>query len=173
MLFRSAMRVEAIGKGFSYFKSALEIYKQNAPENVELLVFGQVDKATLQDLPFKVNALGRLSDIEKIVLAYCAASVFVIPSLEENLPNTIMESLACATPVVGFEVGGIPEMVEHQKNGYVANYKSAEDLANGMSWVLQSTDYEILCSTSRQKVIENYSEEIVAKQYEELYKSLI
>ena len=169
----AAMRVEAIGKGFSYFKSALEIYRQSAPENTELLVFGQVDEATLQDLPFKVNALGRLTDIEKIVLAYCAASVFVIPSLEENLPNTIMESLACGTPVVGFEVGGIPEMVEHQKNGYVANYKSAEDLATGMNWVLQNTDYEVLCSNSRQKVVENYSEEIVVKQYEELYKSLI
>ena len=74
---------------------------------------------------------------------------------------------------MGFEVGGIPEMVEHQKNGYVANYKSAEDLATGMNWVLQNTDYEVLCSNSRQKVVENYSEEIVVKQYEELYKSLI
>ncbi len=169
----AAMQVGAIRKGFVYLKEALENLKNTSSKNTELLVFGQADAETLQALPYKVNNLGRLTEIEKIVLAYCAASVFVIPSLEDNLPNTIMESLACGTPVVGFNVGGIPEMVEHQKNGYVAQYKSAQDLASGIEWVLQCSDYQSLCQNSRQKVVENYSEDVVAKQYEELYKSLL
>ena len=65
-----------------------------------------------------------------MVAAYSCADLFVIPSLEDNLPNTIMESMACGTPCVGFEIGGIPEMIDHRVNGYVANYKDAGDLAN-------------------------------------------
>jgi len=66
---------------------------------------------------------------------YNAADVFVTPSLEENLPNTLMEAMACGTPCVGFQVGGIPEMIDHQSNGYVAKPLNAEDLATGIQWV--------------------------------------
>ncbi|MDZ7897004.1 MAG: glycosyltransferase family 4 protein [Arcicella sp.] len=174
----AAMRVDAVGKGFIYFKSALDIFYQQLKSNksdlteIELLIFGQAQVADFESLPFKVNILGHLSDIEKIALAYSAASVFVIPSLAENLPNTIMESMACGTPVVGFEVGGIPEMIDHKLNGYLAKYKSAEDLAKGIQYVLQESDYQALCDNSRQKVLDNYSEEVVAEKYRKIYKAM-
>lgn len=182
----AAMRVDAVGKGFAYFQEALSIFdvrdsmfgldEESNPEhripNIEILIFGQAEASDFQSLPFKVNILGRLSDLETIAYAYSAASVFVIPSLEENLPNTIMESMACGTPVVGFEVGGIPEMIDHTENGYLSKYKSAEDLAKGIQYVLQKSDYQALCDNARQKVMENYSEEVVAKRYQEIYHSL-
>lgn len=179
----AAMRVDAVGKGFSYFQEALSMFDvrsgtppapniEHQNTNIELLIFGQAQATDFESLPFKVNMLGHLTDIEKIVLAYSAASVFVIPSLAENLPNTIMESMACGTPVVGFEVGGIPEMIDHLNTGYLAKYKSSEDLAKGIEFVLQEADYQALCDNSRKKVIENYSEEVVAKKYQEVYQSM-
>lgn len=168
----AAMKVDAIGKGFPYFRDALQLISEQVSD-VEILIFGQAQASDYDSLPFKVHVLGRLSDVATIVQAYSAASVFVTPSLEENLPNTIMEAMACGTPAIGFDIGGIPEMIEHQQTGYLATYKSAEDLAKGIYWTLFEADYEALCRNSRQKVIENYAEEVVAKQYQALYESLL
>ena len=104
---------------------------------------------------------------------YNAVDLFVIPSMEDNLPNTIMEAMACGTPCVGFDVGGIPEMIDHRQNGYVAEYKNADDLANGIRWILEEADLEILSTNARKKVEQSYSEEIVAKQHITLYNSLL
>ena len=104
---------------------------------------------------------------------YNAVDLFVIPSMEDNLPNTIMEAMACGTPCVGFDVGGIPEMIDHRQNGYVAEYKNADDLANGIRWILEEADPEILSTNARKKVEQSYSEEIVAKQHIALYHSLL
>ncbi|NLA63680.1 MAG: glycosyltransferase, partial [Bacteroidales bacterium] len=84
-------------------------------------------------------------------------------------PNTIMESMACGTPCVGFNIGGIPEMIDHTQNGYVATYKDAQDLANGLMWVLQESATEALSNNARNKVVENYSETTIAKRYIDIY----
>ncbi len=107
---------------------------------------------------------GKMSEI------YNLADVFVIPSLQENLPNTIMESMACGTPCVGFQIGGIPEMIDHHINGYVAEYKNAADLAKGLEWVLYETDTKEMAQQARHKVLSRYDEQIIAKKYIEIYK---
>lgn len=124
---------------------------------------------------FSVSAypLGYLSDTEKVVAAYRAADLFVLPSLSENLPNTIMEAMACGVPCVAFNVGGIPEMIDHRKNGYVAAYKSAEDLARGMRWVLQEADYGWLSRAAVRKVSVSYSQQSVAMKYIEVYNQAL
>ena len=165
----AAMRVDAPGKGFSFFVEALNILSKTTNLKAALLIFGSASTNDFDNLPFKAHQLGRLTDFTQIALAYSAASVFVIPSLEENLPNTIMESMACGTPVVGFEIGGIPEMIDHQNNGYLANYRSAEDLAKGMAWILENPNYAQLCQNARIKVLTNYAEDVVAKRYAALY----
>ena len=91
----------------------------------------------------------------------------------ENLPNTIMEAMACGIPCVGFNIGGIPEMIDHQQNGYVAEYCSSADLARGTQWTLQEDEYPKLSESSREKVMNSYSEEIEAKQYTQLYRNLL
>ena len=169
-----AAKVSVIWKGFSYFQEALEILKAQVPHNqdIELVVLGESDTETIQKLPFKAYALGRISDVNQIVSIYSAADVFVTSSIQENLPNTIMEAMACGTPAIGFEVGGIPEMIEHQQNGFLAKYKSAESLAEGMKWVLFEANRDELSKNARQKVLNNYSERVVIEQYLEVYRNM-
>jgi glycosyltransferase involved in cell wall biosynthesis len=84
-----------------------------------------------------------------------------------------MEAMACGTPCVGFNVGGIPEMIDHKQNGYVAEYKNAEDLATGIEWVLENTEKLGLPDACVKKVKENYSESVVAQKYISLYTELL
>jgi glycosyltransferase involved in cell wall biosynthesis len=171
-----AVNVVDSRKGFSYLKDALNLLFekiQNQPNLPEILIFGKANIEDFSELKLKVNFLGQLSDQQQIIDAYNTATVFVIPSLEENLPNTIMEAMASGTPVVGFEVGGIPEMIDHKTSGYLAKYKSAQDLSDGIFHILYEADYESISKNSRAKVVENYAEEIVAKQYQNLYNSIL
>ena len=155
-------------KGMKYL---LEADRQLMGQNIQYLVLGRNGKLIIDQLTHKGVELGFVNDDKQKALIYNAADVFVTPSLEENLPNMIMEAMACGTPCVGFNVGGIPEMIDHQVNGYVAHYKDAKDLAEGIKWVLASEDD--LGAKARQKVLTAYSEEKVANQFVELYKSLL
>ena len=84
-----------------------------------------------------------------------------------------MEALACGTPCVGFHTGGIPEMIDHLQNGYLARYKDARDLADGIAWVLDHPEPESLSKACVDKVNTCYRKEVVAKQYTELYQELL
>ena len=170
LLLFGALNVTDKRKGIDYLIAALrKIEKQD----VELVVFGQVKDDIRGLFPVPIHSMGYLSDESKIVALYNAVDIFITSSLEENLPNTIMESMACGTPCVGFEIGGIPEMIDHKINGYVTNYKDANDLANGIQWVLEHGDQQALSDACVKKVQENYTEEVVAKQYIELYERLL
>ena len=170
LLLFGALNVTDKRKGIDYLIEALrKIEKQD----MELVVFGQVKDDIRGLFPVPIHSMGYLSDESKIVALYNAVDMFITSSLEENLPNTIMESMACGTPCVGFEIGGIPEMIDHKINGYVANYKDASDLANGIRWVLEHEDQQALSDACVKKVQENYTEEVVAKQYMALYKRLL
>jgi glycosyltransferase involved in cell wall biosynthesis len=79
--------------------------------------------------------------------------------------------MSCGTPCIGFNTGGIPQMIDHQTNGYISEYQNSEDLANGILWSLFNTDTNQLGLNARKKVIENYSNEIIAEQYIEIYKN--
>jgi len=169
-----AMNVDDKRKGFAYFLEALNLLKEQLKgdaNNVELLVFGKSNNETLSTLPFKVHDIGLLSDESAIAEVYSMADIFILPSLEDNLPNTVMESLSCGTPVVAFDTGGIPEMVDHKENGYLADYKSSDDLAKGIQWMFSNQAYNEISEKARNKVMTNFTFEIVAKQYTDLYKS--
>lgn len=171
-----AMNINHERKGFRYLKNALEILSQKFPEKIsnwELLVFGKADQEMLQGLPFQAHYLGTISSSEVLSEIYNISSLFVMPTLQEVLGFTVLEALACGTPVVGFDTGGIPDMVKHQKNGYLAEYKSATDLAKGIAWVLNHPSYQELSAHARKIVLQNHSEEKIAQEYLYLYKSLI
>ena len=104
-----------------------------------LLVFGASQPTEKLDIDFKTRYLGTLSDEIYLALIYAAADVFVAPSVHENLPNTVIEALACRTPCVAFQIGGMPDLIEHKQNGYFAHpFATTEDLAPGIAWVLES-----------------------------------
>jgi glycosyltransferase involved in cell wall biosynthesis len=96
----------------------------------------------------------------------------IVPSLQENLSNAIMESLACGTPVVAFDVGGNSDMIEHLINGYLAKPFESQDLANGIEWVLNALNYDELCGNAREKVMREFDSVVVARKYIELYKDI-
>lgn len=170
----AAAKVTVIWKGFSYFQEALQLLKEQIsnPQDIELVILGESDEDLNKALPFRTHTLGRISDVDQVALIYSAADVFTISSIQENLPNTIMEAMACGTPAVGFEVGGIPEMIAHQQTGYLAAYKSAEDFATGIKWVLFEANAEVLANNARRKVLDNYSQQVVKEKYLEVYKAL-
>lgn len=160
-------------KGIDYLIDACNILANISPDlknEIEIITFGQNTDAIKQQLPFTVHSMNYISDIDEMVTLYNCADVYVTPSLEENLPNTIMEAMACGLPCVGFNVGGIPEMINHRENGYVACYKSANDLANGIHWVLFTSNYNLLSQNAQQKVRTSYAEHIVAQKYISVYK---
>ena len=159
-------------KGFDYFKEAMKICNASQ-ENIEVLIFGKSNPGSFDSFPVPVHYLGKITETEKMVNVYNAADMIVVPSLEDNLPNTIMEAMACGTPAVGFETGGIPEMIDHKTNGFVATLKSAKSLAEGIEWVLKHDTEGEISEKARQKVEVFYSEKVVMEQYLSLYKSLL
>ena len=173
LLLFSAAKISDTRKGGIYFIEACRRMGEKYPElaqAVEIVWMGKGDEAFFSAIKMTTHTLHYLSNEFELVDVYSSVDAFVIPSLEDNLPNTIMESMACGTPCVGFNTGGIPEMIDHQKNGYVAEYKSAEDLAKGIYWTLFEADYEQLSQNARQKTVDYYSEKVVAEQYIHLYQ---
>lgn len=164
-------------KGFKYLKKAIQALIKREVFNRKQLclgIFGRSHSKDLKNFPFEVRFLGKLRDDFSLMLSYNAADVFAIPSLQDNLPNTVMESISCRTPVVGFNVGGISDMINHKKNGYLAEYKDPQSLAEGIAWVLEDEERASkLGEVARKKAVEEYSLEVQAKRYLELYKNLL
>jgi glycosyltransferase involved in cell wall biosynthesis len=161
-------------KGFRYFAEALVLLKTRLPDSISptILVFGKGTIYELGDLPFPVRYLGVLSSEEAVVQAYNLADVMVVPSLEDNLPNTVIESLACGTPVVAFATGGIPDMIDHRQNGYLADTGSAAQLADGLHWLLTHPDPESLRRAARQSAEARFAGPVVAERFVEVYELL-
>ena len=168
----AAAKLSDLRKGANFFVAACRLLSGKFPE-AEVLLMGSHAAELQACLPLPSRALGYLSSSSEIAEAYAAADVFVVPSLEDNLPNTIMEAMACGTPCVGFRTGGIPEMIEHQRTGYVADSGSAEDLARGIAWVLEYAEKADLARHCLEKVRAEYAEETVARQYLDFYRSFL
>jgi glycosyltransferase involved in cell wall biosynthesis len=163
-------------KGTQYLIAALNelASRPEIPnELIELVIFGNKDEKGMPEFPFKTTFLGTISKDEHLAKCYAAADAFITPSLEDNLPNTVMESLACATPVIAFTTGGIPDMVKHLQNGYLAKYESATDLADGIEWLFLHEDKEAVQKEARRTILTHFAPAIVANQHEELYHSLL
>jgi glycosyltransferase involved in cell wall biosynthesis len=170
----SAAKISDIRKGGSYFVNACNLIGETNSEwknKTEIVLMGGGNETFFSRINLKVNPLRYVSGDKDIAAIYAAVDLFVIPSLEDNLPNTIMEAMACGTPCAGFNIGGIPEMIDHKKNGYIAEYQNAADLANGISWCLEN--HINLTAAARNKVLECYSEDVIAQKYIELYSKLI
>jgi glycosyltransferase involved in cell wall biosynthesis len=169
-----AMNTQDPRKGFVYLLEALRIFKEKFPDQagqIRLAVFGKTDEKMLETLPLPYINLGKLP-VSQLVEIYSAADVLVMPSLEDNLPNVVTEALACSLPVVGFRSGGVPEMIDHLENGFLAQSRSAEELAEGIEFVLFRADAEKLSRNARRKAEAGFGEKKVAEQYLELYRSL-
>lgn len=176
-----AQRIGNAYKGINYLSEALSHLCSDHSDIADQLSLVLLGSATPSSLPvddggssrLERRSMGYISDPSVLADVYSAADVFVLPSLSENLPNTIMEAMACGTPCIGFRVGGIPEMIDHKQDGYVADYCDAVDLARGLYWLLYEADRTQLSAAAVMKVVRCYSQAAVAAQYGALYKSLV
>jgi glycosyltransferase involved in cell wall biosynthesis len=150
-----------VRKGFHLLKDAL---KTMDPKKVGCLVAGKFKKEQLSELAIEVKALGSLNK-SGMIQAYNAADVFVIPSLEENLPNTVLESLSCGTPVAGFCVGGIPEMVSSGKNGFLSETLSAKGLAMAIQSTITLAEMNPALPEICTNSVERFKPAVIAEKY--------
>ena len=167
-----AARVIQGRKGLGYLYEALGSMPNT--ENVVILTVGSTEPDQQQLQHYEQVHLGHVADESRLNLAYCAADIYVLPTLADNQPLTVLESLASGTPVVAFEVGGIPEMVTHLHTGYLARYKDTTDLAAGMLAILEDDDLrERMRQACRATAVERYDLHLQASRYIELYEQAI
>jgi glycosyltransferase involved in cell wall biosynthesis len=154
-------------KGFVYLR---RVFEELSDSDVVLCAVGS-KKASIKSLNNLIE-LGPIHDEKMMSLAYSAADVFVIPSLMDNLPNTVIESLMCGTPVIGFPVGGIVEMVQNEINGYIALDISVKSLKDVL-WKFLNDEVIFNSTEIRSKTIEKYDLMVQANQYINLYNNLL
>jgi len=130
-------------------------------------------------LQFKVNPnitlveMGSVTRDDKLAEMYSAAEVFICPSRVDNLPNTVAEALACATPCVAFNVAGLPDMISHQVNGWLAAPFDIDDLLRGVIWAVNHANPDKLQAAARAKAEAEYSMKIASRRYQMLYSELL
>jgi glycosyltransferase involved in cell wall biosynthesis len=175
VLFGAVGGTEDARKGFHLLQSALKNLSQTDwSDRIELVVFGAAKPEQPFDLGFPCHYLGKLQDDLSLRIAYAAADVLIAPSIEEAFGQIASESLACGTPVVVFANTGLMDIVDHQQNGYVAKHSSIEDLATGITWVLEDLDRQKkLRHASRIKAERKYSTELIANQYLKLFHEIL
>jgi glycosyltransferase involved in cell wall biosynthesis len=175
ILFGAVNSIDDPNKGFEYLKKALSFLKKHIKtDEAEIVIFGGNDIRNYQNSGYKVHSLGMIHDSDALALLYSAADVFVAPSLSENLPNTIMESLSCGTPTVAFHIGGIPDLVDHKSNGYLAVPFDPEDLARGIEWVLSDKKtWNSLSHNAREKIVHEFEISKISQRYIELYSKIL
>lgn len=132
----SAQFVRDRRKGGEIVFKVVKRLSQEVGANLNLLVVGTGDVDSSLQASCAIKHLGTISSDEQLAAAYSAADVFVLPTLADNLPNGILESMACGTPAVAFAVGGTPEAVRHMETGYLARAGNAADLTAGIEMIL-------------------------------------
>jgi glycosyltransferase involved in cell wall biosynthesis len=147
-------------KGISYLLEIINDFK----ENVTIVVVGQLENS----LEYKnVISLGTIQDEQLLALVYNAANVMVLPSLADNSPNVIIESLSCGTPVVAFEVGGIPELIINGENGFLVEKENTQSLFENINKALEF-DWNNVEISEKAHALYNYEKQ--AKAYYEVFE---
>lgn len=170
-----AANVNHTRKGIKYLVDALHYLKASGETEgraVHVVVFGKSKGFDFNRIPFPVTSLPVIKSETDLAEIYSLADVFVLPSLEDNLPNMVMEALSCSTPAVAFNSGGIKDMVEHEQNGYLAEFMSVPDLAKGILFVLNKINPD-LEENARKKIVENFRYDIIAEKHLNLYNRLL
>ena len=157
-------------KGFALLAEAL-IRCSNKVANLFLVSLGHNKPAVHIQTPWL--HVGPINNDRFLSMVYSAADIFTIPSLQDNLPNTVLEAMACGTPVVGFAVGGVPDMIREGVNGLLVSASNVPALHVAMVNLLNNAGREDIRANCRRVAVEEYSLELQARQYSELYKALI
>ncbi len=161
-------------KGFQYLAPVMQaLHSAGWGDRLGWMLLGETHAEQIAGLPGRVISMGHLHDDLSLALVYAATDILIVPSLQDNLPNAAMEALACGTPCVAFEVGGIPEMVDHLENGYLAQPGDPQSLAAGLEWALGDDDrLSRLAQMARQKAVRAFDQKVQAARYLDLFQEL-
>lgn len=167
-----AYRATDKNKGIDFLRDAVAVIARRYPDlrdTLGVLPVGR-EAETLRDA-FACSAypFNYVSDEHTMRTLYRAADILVMPTLQDNLPNTVAEAMACGVPCVAFRVGGLPQMIDHQKNGFLARYMDTEDLADGILATLFSMEWGQMSAEARRKAERAYSEQAVATRFMKVY----
>jgi glycosyltransferase involved in cell wall biosynthesis len=162
-------------KGFHFLQPALHQLSQiTQRDNIQLVIMGASAPPHPLNLGFETHYLGTLKDDVSLALAYSAADVFVAPSVQDNLPNTVLEAIACGTPCVAFDIGGMPDLIKHKHNGYLARPYEIEDFAQGINWILDDRErLQKLSEASRAKAEQEFTLTLQASRYRDLFQEIV
>ena len=162
-------------KGIDYLIEAIQIISKRQPELSQQLCVvpvGHEAESLRQSFACEACPHDYVTDQQTMLDLYNAADLLMMPTLMDNLPNTIVEAMACGVPCVGSDVGGLPQMITHGTDGYLARLRDAEDFATGIEKMLLHKDYAQMATAARQKAVNSYSEEAVAQKYTEIYQQV-
>jgi glycosyltransferase involved in cell wall biosynthesis len=159
-------------KGTDLLLAAMSRLATERPD-VELVVVGHAAPPAGWPTKIRTRWLGRISDDSRLADTYRSADVAVVPSRQDNLPQTGTEAAACGTAVVAFDIGGMPDIVEHERSGYLARPFDTDDLAHGIGWVLGEPDRAAaLGRAARAHAEQRWAQDVVADEYAQLFASV-
>ncbi len=175
VLFGAINATGDVRKGFHLLQTALKSLSQTEWQNqIELVIFGSERPENPIDLGFPSHYLGFIQDDFLLRLVYSAADVMIAPSIEEAFGQTASESIACGTPVVVFAQTGLADIIDHQQNGYIANYRDTDDLAKGITWILEDKEnYQQLRYSAREKSEREFKLQLQANRYMSLFEEIL
>jgi glycosyltransferase involved in cell wall biosynthesis len=175
ILFGANQAMQDPRKGFHYLQSALQnLSREGWQEKAELLVFGEAQISKPPETGLKTRVLGWLHDDVSLSLAYAAADVYVCPSLQDNLPNAVIEASACGTPTLAFQIGGLPDLIEHLQTGFLARPFESDDLARGLHYLLSDEQTrKAMGLAARAKAEREFEPFRVAGQYAKLFEDTL
>jgi len=161
-------------KGYDLMLDALtHLASRMDPQNVLCMVFGHGSPQGSARLPLQARWIGHVQDDVTLALLYNAADVMVVPSRQENLPQTATEPQACGCPVVAFDCTGLRDAVVHRETGYLARALDSEDLAEGISWILEDAGRRnALKAAARTRATQLWSPQVVVPQYLSIYRAM-
>jgi glycosyltransferase involved in cell wall biosynthesis len=170
ILFGAAGGIADKRKGFAY---ALEAFNKLKEDDYMFVVFGEKESSFAEN-GGKIHNAGKISDEQTLSLLYSASDVMLVPSIQENLANTILESLSCGTPVAAFNIGGNRDMIEHKINGYLASPFSSDDLTEGIKFLTYSKEMHMTYSmNARKKIEETFNYKAIAGRHIDLYNEIL
>jgi glycosyltransferase involved in cell wall biosynthesis len=160
-------------KGFTYALAAISALCAEDGHDVVPVIFGAASEALRKLMPPSTIFLGVLTRERDLADAYAAANAILIPSLEDNLPNVALEAAACGTPIVAFRSGGLPEVVRHLDNGYLATPGDIDDFISGARWCLSDPKLSERRRLNSDGAVDKYSLGRQADAYLSLYAQLL
>jgi glycosyltransferase involved in cell wall biosynthesis len=173
ILFGAMGGTSSPGKGWDLLQGALQRVAAAMPK-CQAVVFGQSEPMHPPELGMPIRYVGHLHDDPSLAMLYSAGDVMIVPSRLENLPQAATEAQACGIPVVGFDCGGMPDVVAHRTTGYLAEPYSIDDLAAGIVWVLGNEErHKNMSHAARERATSLWASNVVVRQYDQVYREAI